>query len=650
VSWISRLRPWQFFMMAVLLSEGLVCIMSLLMRGTIAPDYLITGLVVSSAVASIVIYFVNKSNRLQFENDILLERQKFQEDLQKIFELSADLICTASMTHFLKINPAGERILGYSQEELRDIPFMDLIHPDDIEPTGKVIEHELKKGKSVLRFVNRYRNRDGNYRWLEWMTHPVSDEGMLYAVARDITERRKAEEALKESEERYRALFTNEVDAISIFEIETRKIIDVNDAYLKMYGYTREDVLKLTTDDISAEVEVTKEAIKKSSISGTVFIPERRHRKKDGTVIYVDLSAGPFIWKGRKLMYAIVRDITERKKADERLSLQAQMIDLLKDSLVSTDMDGFVKTWSRGAEALHGYTAFEAIGKHVSFVLPPEEHDHLQETIKRLKENTQYETEFKMLKKSGEFLYAILSTSMIYDEKGTPTGMLGYAIDVTQRKQMEEDLRHALEDKDVLMREIHHRTKNNMAVIQSLLSLQSGQVKDKDALSSLNESAYRVKTLSMIHESLYSTGDLSSINIKEYLQSLSTDLFQGFGIEPSRIELNMDVPDIQMDVDQVVPVGLIVNELLTNALKYAFPEGRGGDVFVELQENVDKTFTLTVADSGIGLPEDFDITKAETLGLRLVSSLSAQIRGRLNVSGDKGSTFRITFKKSAEDF
>jgi len=648
--WISKLRPWQLFLVSVLMSEILVAIMSLLLRGMIDKTSMVSGLIVSSIVASLIIYFVNISRSLRFENDLLLEQQRIQKDIERLFELSGDLICIASMTHFLKINPAGERILGYSQEELLGIPFLDLIHPDDIEPTGKAIESELKKGKSVLGFVNRYRRRDGTYRWLEWMTHPVTQEGMLYAVARDITERKAREEQLY--------LLKNTVEMIStgitIADMEGR-IVYANPSEARMHGYEAGEMVGENVNIFMPEGKRNTAPGKKTAeeIRGwKEYTREIEEVRRDGSVFPVQLKSLPVEVPEKGEVYIITtsEDITERRKAEKSLMLQAQMIDIMKDSLISTDLDGFVKTWNKGAEMLFGYTSFEAIGRHISFVYPPEEHGNLQEIISRLKEKGQYETEVRMQRRSGEPFYAILSLSMIYDDDGAATGMLGYSIDVTERKRMEEDLRHALEDKDVLMREIHHRTKNNMAVIQSLLSLQSRQVQDRDALNSLNESACRVRTMSMIHESLYSTGDLSSINIREYLHSLATELLHGFGADPSTVELNVDVLDINMDVDQVVPIGLIVNELLTNSLKYAFPDGRGGRLLVELKEHDEETFDLTVADSGIGLPGNFDIVSARTLGLQIVSSLSAQIRGRLHASGDKGAAFTVTFKKNLEGF
>lgn len=647
MNWLYKIRPWQFLLASVLLTELLVGMMSLLLRGTVEPDFMITGLVASSVVAVVMIYLVSHSSRLRFEKETLQGRV---QDMERLFEISDDLICTASMTHFLKINPAGERILGYKEEELKQIPFIDIIHPDDVEPTSQTIEEKLKKGESAICFVNRYRHSNGGYRWLEWMTHPVLEDGVLYAIARDITDRKRMEDELLLLKKSVEMLSTG----ITISELDGH-ISYLSPSAAEMHGYTVEELLGRNVGVFMPGGEGGSERVVKTPdevASWKEWSREIEEVRRDGSVFPVLLKSLPVEDPDGKSFHMITtsEDITQRKRAEKRILLQAQMIELLKDSLVSTDLEGFVKTWNRGAENLFGYTAFEAIGKHISFVYPPEEHGALESLIAELKEKGVHETEARMKRKSGEKFYAILSLSMISDEQGEATGMLGYSIDVTARKQMEEDLRQAVEDKDVLMKEIHHRTKNNMAVIQSLLNLQSGRMKDKAAMSSLNESAHRVKTLSTIHESLYSTGDLTSINIRSYLQSLATDLFNAFGADPSRVTLKINLPDIKMDVDQVIPIGLIVNELLTNVFKYAFPDGKEGEVLLELSDSDEETFELQVADTGIGLPGDLDISNPKSLGLQLVSSLSAQIRGRLSVSSENGTAFRIIFKKNSDRF
>jgi PAS domain S-box-containing protein len=572
-------------------------------------------------------------------NNEIAEREKTEQEFNRIFDLSNDLICTATMTHFIRINPAGEKILGYTQDELRQIPFIELIHPDDVEPTRITIENELKKGKSAINFANRYRHKDGHYRWLEWVTYPDIEKGMLYAIARDIT---------------------------------------------------------------------------------------------------------------------------ERKKNERKLLVQAQMIDILKDSLVSTDLDGFVTTWNKGAEKIFKYTSSEAVGQHISFVYPLEEHDNLQKIIAQLKKMGQHETEVRMHKKSGEIFHAILSCSMIYDENGTATGMLGYSIDITERKQTEKalaesheqflkvlngldaivyvadmetyeilfanryvtdifgdirgstcwknlqsgqegpcefctnrhlidadgnpmgvykwefqntvngcwydirdraihwpdgrivrmeianditSLKQALSDKEMLIREVYHRTKNNLGVVQSLLSLQSRHISDEASRAYFVESQNRVRSMSLIHESLYRADDLKSINFSEYVEKLSRQLFNSYSVSASRVALNINVPEILLDVDTMIPCGLIINELVSNVFKHAFPDEMKGELCIELSEGADKQYMLVIRDNGVGIPTGLDINKTESLGMQSLNALTRQINGKLDLSTENGTEIRITFRE-----
>jgi len=209
--------------------------------------------------------------------------------------------------------------------------------------------------------------------------------------------------------------------------------------------------------------------------------------------------------------------------------------------------------------------------------------------------------------------------------------------------------RRAEEEKEVLLREIHHRVKNNMQVISSLLNFQARYINDDQFVTVLNESQNRIKSMALIHEKLYQSGDLSNIDFNDYINSLAYDLFNFYSIDTGRIALKIDMDKITMEIDTAIPCGLLVNELLTNSLKHAFPDGRRGEIQIALRkEEVDTgaNYDMTVSDNGIGIPEDFDITKTRSLGLHLVTTLTEhQLQGRLGVDRTKGTTFHIIFRE-----
>ena len=212
-------------------------------------------------------------------------------------------------------------------------------------------------------------------------------------------------------------------------------------------------------------------------------------------------------------------------------------------------------------------------------------------------------------------------------------------------KRAEEQIGESLKEKEMLLKEIHHRVKNNLAVISSLLSLQSNYIKDKDDLELFRESQTRAKSMALIHERLYQSEDLKRIDFSDYIKTLSSDLFMTYAGDPDRIKLNMDLEHVLVDINSAIPLGLILNELISNSMKYAFPNGENGDINIKL-ESKEGEFILIVGDTGVGLPEGLDFKNTGSLGLQLVTSLTDQIDGNIELDQSKGTQFTIKFKES----
>jgi two-component sensor histidine kinase len=235
----------------------------------------------------------------------------------------------------------------------------------------------------------------------------------------------------------------------------------------------------------------------------------------------------------------------------------------------------------------------------------------------------------------------------MFDDSGKLLGVLGIARDITESKLAEEALQAALAEKEVLLREVHHRVKNNMAAVIGLFNLQRHAMHDPQVKTVLAELSSRMRAMSLVHEKLYRSSSLASIDFQDYLQSLISHLRTSFG-SPD-IRCTIDAPEVEMPLDLAVPCGMIINELIVNALKYAFPEGRlrpGGEIdhiLVAMRHDND-TFSLSVADNGIGLPSGFDLSTAKTLGLVLVRMLGHhQLGGRYEIDQTRGTQFTLTF-------
>ncbi len=211
------------------------------------------------------------------------------------------------------------------------------------------------------------------------------------------------------------------------------------------------------------------------------------------------------------------------------------------------------------------------------------------------------------------------------------------------RQQAEEQIKASLQEKEVLLKEIHHRVKNNMQIISSLLSLQANYLKDNRALEIFKVSQNRIETMALIHEKLYQSKDLARIDFADYVHELVVDLFSAYAVHSNGITLNINVEELFLSIDAAIPCGLIVNELVLNSLKYAFPAGRAGEICIELHSVTDNKLALIVSDNGVGFPKDLDFQNTTSLGLRLVNALTIQLEATIELNRDSGVEFKIVF-------
>ncbi len=231
------------------------------------------------------------------------------------------------------------------------------------------------------------------------------------------------------------------------------------------------------------------------------------------------------------------------------------------------------------------------------------------------------------------------------DTQGQIVGVIGVINEITERKEDEEALRAALKEKEVLLREIHHRVKNNLQVMSSLLSLQIDAIQDERTQAILQEMQIRVRSMALIHEELYQSKELSRVNFAEYIEKLASGLRQTYMMKANSF-LHVDVEEIYLGVDIAIPCGLVISELVTNAYKYAYPAGHDGDITIRMHQTETGSNLLSVSDHGVGLPPDLDINNTETLGLQLVTILSRQLHAKLSVERTGGTDFRLEFREA----
>jgi PAS domain S-box-containing protein len=473
-----------------------------------------------------------------------------------------------------------------------------------------------------------------------------------------------SEQHLRASESRYRELFENHPDMCATVDYATEIIQDCNQQLAKQLGYTKEEIIgKSILDLYQRDAMQSRHADREALLAdGHVHDLERVLRRKDGSLIEASLSISVVDdGRGGRIATAVWRDISDRKQAardaqfmisrrsEERFRI---LLDGVKDyAILLLDPEGYIKSWNAGAERIQGYTESEIIGKHLSIFYTEEDRTrgHVAEVLEIAERTGKFAEEGWRVRKDGTRFWGSVVITPLYDPQGNLEAFAKVTRDDSERRRTDEALRErqerltaSLKEREVLLQEVHHRVKNNLQVVSSLLNMQMRQSADEHAQSALAESRQRVAAIALIHEKLYQSKDYAGVPFSDYVRTLAADVFHAAGSPYGRVELEIDVESVSLAVDKAIPCGLILSELLTNTLKHAFPNEREGRVQVSLHQS-DADLELVVADDGIGMPADFNVEDSTTLGMQLVTTLVEQLEGRLEIVRRDGTQFKVQF-------
>ncbi len=435
------------------------------------------------------------------------------------------------------------------------------------------------------------------------------------------------------------------------------KIQTVNQATCDLLGYQPEELIGQSIEKIFEEEEQKlfhktglNELIKKNFIKGI----ERRYLTKDGKNIPVLFSGSVMRDSDGRIqgITCLASDISELKRAEETLRESETFLDATGQiaKVGGWQIDGETKKvfWTKEiyniTEVPNHYDP-SSLEKDAIVFFNAEDQIRLEKAIQRaFEQNEPYDMEFQITTAKGnkKWVQAICNPITV---DGKTVKLTGTFQDITERKQAEEQIKASLKEKEVLLREIHHRVKNNMQVIISLLKLQSSKVKDKQYADMLKASQDRIKAMSLIHEKFYQSKDFANIDFREYVKNLVNSLIASHGVDTNKIRFNVDVKDVVFDLENAIPYGLIIHELVSNSLKHAFPDDREGEIKITLYPANEEELELTFSDDGIGMPEDLDFDNMETLGLELTKDIiEHQLGGKIELDRTKGTTFHVLFK------
>ena len=353
-------------------------------------------------------------------------------------------------------------------------------------------------------------------------------------------------------------------------------------------------------------------------------------------------------------LLGVMMDITESKRANEALQRQQAelrvLFDLMPAMIWFKDTENRILRINQRAASAAGLSVDEIEGRPSREIYPRDAERFYADDLRVFQSGQPIlGLQEPLVDGDGRELWVQTDKVPYRDQGGRVIGIVVMARDITESKRSAQALESSLREKEGLLKEVHHRVKNNLQVITSLLRLEAGRTREPGTKDVLKEMQGRIRSMALLHETLYQSGKFGGVELSDYLRQLATQLFRAQNSAPGRVQLSLDLSPVTLTIDHAIPCGLIVNELLTNSLKYAFPHDTSGEVRLELHREADARIRLRVSDTGVGLPEDFDSRRGSSLGLQLASDLARQLGGSLEIGPPPKAVFTVTFKGDDEE-
>jgi len=520
---------------------------------------------------------------------------------------------------------------------------------------GAMIRKVYEEGGSY--FVPELKTKPGKRFKAEWVMQRFyaikgNDKKVerVVVLTTDISKRKKAENALLESETKYRSIVENMIDGYYRSDEEGNTIL-ISPSASRIIGFSEKEIIGKKISSFYAQARDREKFINEIQKEGSVVNFTAEFKKKGSKNISIETNSRMYYDEEGNYngIEGTFRDITNRKKMENSLRESEEKY----RKLIETTAEGFWLIDSKQKTLdvnqslcdMIGYPKEEIIGKTPFDFCDKEYHGIFKEQIIQSKTTKQRTYEIILRKKNGKSFPTLFNATSLFDSKGTLSGSFAFVTDITELKQAEEQIRKDLQEKTTLLQELYHRTKNNMQVISAMLSIRARRSEDSYIHSTFKEIIDKIKTMSLVHEKLYISKDLSNINLKEYIVDLIELLMGSYRIRTDRIGLNLDLEDMAILIDTAVPLGLILNELISNVFKHAFPDDVQGKISVKLYKDKDGTINIHLDDNGVGVSSGSDLRKGKSMGLQTVFTLiEYQLKGKISYKIKNGIKWHIKLK------
>jgi PAS domain S-box-containing protein len=546
---------------------------------------------------------------------------------------------------FVEWNSYAERYTGYSSDEIKTKTAFDLIKPGHHELLEKAIDQvKEQKGKGTELDLLTKSGETIPFFWRGYFIE-FGNERFFLCVGIDITEQKRTEQELRH-EKRFNEALLESLPGIFYMFDEEGNYHRWNQNLLDQTGYTEEEMQRITPDAFFGEEEldvVQKEIGKVFKVGQSEL--ESKLKTKDGEKIPYYLTGKLFKQDGNNYLLGVGHDMSEQVKAREKLrrseKLFRNMFLNAPAGIVMVDPENKVLDINESFENMFGFSKQELSGKNIDqFIVPKEERGEVPRMPLKEYASESFNREAKRLTKDGNLIDVFLAAIPVYID-GEPIAGFGMYIDITEEKQYEQEITSSLKEKKVMLKEIHHRVKNNLAIVSGLLQLQMYESDDPLIHDTLEESERRIQTMALIHEQLYNSDSLGSISCDTYIGDLVETIRNTIGSNQD-VNVNTNIESIELDIKQAVPFALLINEVVTNSFKHAF-DGENDKTITIRITGKDGEVQAYLSDNGKGLPDDLNPEMSDTLGMSLIDNFAQQLEAEWEMGSDNGTYVSLQF-------